>query len=157
MWSALLSGAAAGAAGTTALDAVTYLDMAQRGRPASSTPQQTVEAITGRLKVDVPGDGDTRQNRLTGLGALSGIGTGIAVGAVFGALRGAGFRPHPLLASVVIGLAAMAASDVPMAGLKVSDPRTWSAGSWLSDIVPHLAYGMVTSAVLAGLDRRGRR
>ncbi len=32
----LLLGAAAGAAGTTALDAVTYLDMALRGRPASS-------------------------------------------------------------------------------------------------------------------------
>ncbi|MEV0729945.1 hypothetical protein [Polymorphospora sp. NPDC050346] len=157
MWSGLLSGAAAGAAGTTALDAVTYLDMAQRGRPASSTPQRTVEAITGRLKVDVPGDGDTRQNRLTGLGALSGIGTGVAVGAAFGALRAVGFRPHPLLASVVIGLAAMAASDVPMAGLKVSDPRTWSAGSWLSDIIPHLAYGAVTSAVLAATDRRGRR
>lgn len=156
MWSRILSGAAAGAAGTTALDAVTYLDMAQRGRAASSTPQRTVEAIAQRLRFEVPGGGDTRENRLTGLGALSGIGTGVAVGAVFGALRSVGFRPHPVLGSVVVGLAAMAASDVPIARLRVSDPRTWSAGSWLSDLVPHLAYGAVTIAVLTALDRTRR-
>ena len=34
----LLAGIAAGAAGTTALNATTYLDMALRGRPASRTP-----------------------------------------------------------------------------------------------------------------------
>ena len=38
----MLRGAAAGAAGTTALNVVTYLDMAVRGRPASSTPERTV-------------------------------------------------------------------------------------------------------------------
>jgi hypothetical protein len=35
-----------------------------------------------------------------------------------------------------------------MAGLGVSDPRTWDAGSWLSDIVPHLAFGAVVYAAL---------
>lgn len=35
-----LHGLAAGAAGTTALNAVTYLDMALRGRPASTTPEE---------------------------------------------------------------------------------------------------------------------
>jgi hypothetical protein len=39
-----LLGAAAGAAGTTALNTVTYLDMAVRGRPTSSTPEDIVEA-----------------------------------------------------------------------------------------------------------------
>ncbi|MGI8900330.1 MAG: hypothetical protein ACR2HA_05280 [Nocardioides sp.] len=34
----VLAGVAAGAAGTTALNAVTYLDMAIRGRGTSSTP-----------------------------------------------------------------------------------------------------------------------
>ena len=42
-----LRGAAAGAAGSTALNAVTYLDMAGRGRGSSSTPEQTVQALAG--------------------------------------------------------------------------------------------------------------
>jgi uncharacterized membrane protein len=33
----------------------------------------------------------------------------------------------------------MLVTDLTTAGLGVSDPRTWDAGSWLSDIVPHLA------------------
>jgi hypothetical protein len=44
--SALL-GSAAGAAGTTTPNAVTYLDTAVRGRPASSTPEDTVERCGG--------------------------------------------------------------------------------------------------------------
>jgi uncharacterized membrane protein len=32
--------------------------------------------------------------------------------------------------------------------LGVSDPRTWDAASWLSDIVPHLAFGAVVYAAL---------
>jgi hypothetical protein len=80
----ILSGAAAGAAGSTALNAATYLDMIVRGRPASSTPEQTVEAVEDRTPGSIPGEGEDRGNRV---GALSGIVTGIAVGAVFGVLR----------------------------------------------------------------------
>jgi hypothetical protein len=57
-----------GAAGTTALNAVTYLDMAVHGRPSSSTPEDTFEALSSKTHVPVPGEGDTRQNRLQGLG-----------------------------------------------------------------------------------------
>ncbi len=39
-----------------------------------------------------------------------------------------------------------------MAALGISDPRTWSAQDWAADVVPHLAYGLVTAATLAGLD-----
>ncbi len=70
----VLLGAAAGAAGATALNALTYVDMAVRGRPASSTPETTVERL----------------------------------------------------------------------------PAT----SWVADLVPHLAYGAVTVAVLERLDPR---
>lgn len=48
MLKGLLRGAAAGAAGTTALNAVTYLDMAWRGRSSSTTPQQAVEELANR-------------------------------------------------------------------------------------------------------------
>ncbi|HEV7623003.1 MAG TPA: hypothetical protein VGO26_02625 [Amnibacterium sp.] len=38
-------GSAAGADGTTALNAVAYLDMVLRARPASSTPETSVERL----------------------------------------------------------------------------------------------------------------
>ena len=41
----ILAGAAAGAAGTTALNLIAYLDMTLRGRGASSTPEDTVEKV----------------------------------------------------------------------------------------------------------------
>ncbi|MGX6607447.1 hypothetical protein ACWKSP_35780 [Micromonosporaceae bacterium Da 78-11] len=153
MGTGLLAGAAAGAAGTAALNAATYLDMAIRGRGTSSTPEQTVEAIEGHLPVTVPGDGETRDHRVSGLGALSGIVTGVGIGAVYGVLRRVGVRPPLPVGAVVVGATAMASTDLSMAALKVSDPRTWSAGDWLSDMVPHLVYGAVTYAVLQALDR----
>ena len=153
-WRSVLAGLAAGAAGTTALNAVTYLDMAVRGRPTSSTAEDTVVKLTDRAGVEIPGDGDTRKNRLAGLGPLTGLATGVGIGGVFGLARTFGFRPNVLVTGLVIGAAAMAGTDAPMAALGVSDPRTWAAKDWLSDAVPHLAYGLVTAAVVRGLDRR---
>lgn len=72
-WTVAAWGAAAGAAGATALNAVTYLDMVLRGRPASSTPQQTVEKLSQLTHLPVPGDAETRSNRVSGLGPLTGI------------------------------------------------------------------------------------
>jgi hypothetical protein len=149
----LLLGAAAGAAGTTALNAVTYADMVWRARPASSTPEETVKRSASRLGVQVPGEGEQRQNRLTGLGALSGIGTGVAFGVGYALLDVLGLRPPPALGWLVAAGGAMAGANVPMATLGVSDPRTWSATDWASDVVPHLAYG----AVVASVYEAGRR
>jgi hypothetical protein len=153
MWSHLFGGAVAGAAGTTALNAATYVDMTIRGRPASSIPECSVEAITSRIGLRVPGEAEIRDNRLTGLGALSGIATGVVVGALFGALRASGFRPRRSAGAVLVGLTAMAATDASMVRLGVSDPRTWSVGDWLADLVPHLAYGAVVTVGLDYLDR----
>jgi hypothetical protein len=154
MSTGLLAGLAAGAAGTAALDAVTYLDMAVRGRPASSTPEETIKAIEDRLPVSVPGEGATREHRVSGLSSLTGIATGVGIGGLVGLLHRAGLRPPTPVGAVLVGLAAMASTDVSMARLKVSDPRSWSAADWLSDLVPHLAYGAVTYATLRALDRR---
>jgi hypothetical protein len=156
MGSGILAGAAAGAAGTAALNAATYLDMAVRGRPSSETPEQTVEALADRLPVSVPGDDATRRNRVSGLGALSGIVTGVGIGAVFGLLRRAGVRPPTPVGAVLVGLTAMTSTALSMANLGVTDPRTWSTGDWLSDAVPHLVYGTVTYLTLEALDRRPR-
>jgi uncharacterized membrane protein len=147
-------GLAAGAAGTTALNAATQADMVLRARPASDAPAQLVSAAADRIGVDVPGGRGERPQRLEGLGALAGVGTGLAVGGVAGVLRAAGVRLPAAVGGPLLGAAAMAATDLPMARLGVSDPRKWGTSDWVADAVPHLVYGVTTHAVLAGSDDR---
>jgi hypothetical protein len=148
----LLLGAAAGAAGTTALNTATYLDMALRGRPSSSTPEDTVEALSQKTHVPVPGDEQSHDNRVAGLGPLTGILAGVGTGALLGALRVAGWRPEPLAGALAATGAALLAGNAPMTLLGVTDPRTWPASSWVADVVPHAVYGVVTALVLDRLD-----
>ncbi|GEC18190.1 hypothetical protein PHY01_04730 [Pseudonocardia hydrocarbonoxydans] len=141
-WSGLLRGVAAGAAGTTALNAVTTLDVAVRGRPTSDAPEQVVAALADRAGVEVT------ERRLAALAPLAGAATGVGVGAAAGALRAAGLRLPTAVGGPLLGLAAMVASDGPIALLGVSDPRRWTAQDWVTDAVPHLVYGMTTHAAL---------
>jgi hypothetical protein len=147
-----LLGAAAGAAGTTALNTLTYIDMAARGRPASSTPETTVEKLSGVAHVPIPGDEETRENRVSGLGPLTGQLAGLGIGAVLGLARAAGWRPGLGVSTAAATVGAMVGTSGPMTVLGVTDPRTWPAKSWVVDIVPHLGYGLVTAAVLERLD-----
>jgi hypothetical protein len=147
----LLRGAAAGAAGTTALNAVTYLDMITRGRPASSTPETTVEKLAERTGVSIPGDEKTRQNRLEGLGPMTGIAAGVGIGALVGLVRALGYRSQPLVGTGLITAGVLAATNGPMTVLGVTDPRTWSAVDWISDVVPHLAYAAVVKTTMDAL------
>ena len=149
---AVALGAAAGAAGTTALNAVTYLDMAVRGRPSSSTPEKTVEALSDKTGVPVPGEGDERENRLSGLGPMTGQLAGVGVGALMGVARARGWRPGLAAGTTAATLGALIGTNGPMTVLGVTDPRTWPVKSWVVDIVPHVVYGLVTAAVLERLD-----
>ena len=142
-----LRGAAAGAAGTTALNVVAYLDMAVRGRPASSTPGNTVEKLAAAAHVPVPGDGVQRASRVEGLGALTGLVAG--VGGLLGLARASGFRAGTLLTTLTV----LVSTNGPMTVLGVTDPRTWSAVDWISDLVPHLAYAAVVTTTMDALDR----
>lgn len=152
----LLRGIAAGAAGTSALNAATYLDMAIRGRPASPMPERAVEEFAKRTGTEIPGAGDERDNRVQGLGALSGIATGMTVGVV-GVLLGPLLRRLPLAVSgVALGAAAMAGSDVPMTRLGLTDPSSWSQADWLADAVPHLAFGVATAWTLRATSRKAQ-
>jgi hypothetical protein len=150
----LVIGAVAGAAGTTALNAVTYLDMAVRGRPASHTPESTVTKLASVAHVSIPGDGEVRDNRVAGLGPLTGLAAGVGVGALLGLARSAGWRPGKVISAVGATVGALVASNGPMTLLGVTDPRTWSVIDWVSDLVPHVAYGAVTAAVVRELDRQ---
>jgi hypothetical protein len=146
-------GAAAGAAGTTALNAVTYLDMTLRGRGSSSTPEQTVEALAQKAHVPIPGDEEHRQNRIQGLGPMTGLVAGIGVGVLTGLARASGFRSQPLVGTLLTTLGVLVASNGPMTALGITDPRTWSATDWISDVVPHLAYGAVLKTTMDAFDR----
>jgi hypothetical protein len=154
----ILMGTAAGAVGTVALDVVTYLDMAIRGRPPSEVPAKTAEKIAAGLGAPIDAGGaaahpETRaeqeqraRGRAQGLGALLGYGAGLGAGAIYALVRPSlGNLPLPL-AALGLGAAAMAAGDLPPVSLGVTDPRGWGAAGWLADIVPHLAYGLVTAA-----------
>jgi hypothetical protein len=156
----LLWGIAPGAVGTIALDVVSYLDMAVRARPASSLPAKVVGALAERAGVELAAGGNDSEpagNRRSGLGALFGYGVGLGVGAAYGQLGSLlPEPPRPRAAAAALGLAAMAASDLPATALGVTDPRTWGAAGWVSDLLPHLAYGVATATVYQALaDRAG--
>jgi len=148
----VLGGAAAGAAGTTALNAVTYLDMTVRARPSSSTPQDTVDMLADKAGLTIPGNEEDRENRLQGLGPLSGIVTGVGVGAVLGIARGLGWRPPVAVSTLVATAVVLIGANGPMAALGITDPRKWDLNAWVSDVVPHVVYGVVTAATLETMD-----
>lgn len=153
----LLAGAVAGAAGTMALDVVSYGDMAMRGRKSSDMPAEIVRRLAakaGNAQLSTPIDdaSETTKNRRSALGALSGYAIGITIGALYGAVSlAAGTKRGLLLRTVALGAIAMAASDVPAALLGATNLKEWSAMSWASDIMPHIAYGLATAAVVAAL------
>ena len=86
---------------------------------------------------------------------------GLGVGAVYRLVR-LGLRgvSEPR-AGVVLDLAAMAGGDVPATVLGLANPARLSLSSWVSDSIPHLAYGLVRAVaydvVLNRNPNRGRR
>ena len=138
----------AGAAGATALNAVTYLDMAVRARPASTAGEDTVAKLTGMAHVTL-GDDEAAENRRSGLGPLLGYATSTAAAVAFAAAGGARLRTPA--STVALTALAMLASNAPMTALQITDPRSWKAADWVSDLVPHLAYGWVTAVTLRAL------
>ena len=153
---AVVRGIVAGAAGTTALNAVTYLDMVLRARPASSTPEETVRVVEDRTHLPLAAagpDSDAAGNRRSGAGALLGIAAGLGTGALYGVLRPRLGRTPLVALGAVAGLLANVGTTGPMAVLGVTDPRRWPTSSWVADLLPHLAYGLATAAVFEELDR----
>ena len=153
-----LIGAVAGALGTVALNITTYADMAIRGRSSSGAPSQLVAKVAENANIPlsskgVGSDDETAQNRESGIGALLGFVNGLGVAAIYGLVRSQ-FDADAVslpLASAVIGIAAMAASDVPLITSGVSDPKSWGISGWVSDAVPHLIYGFVTALAFDAL------
>ncbi|GAB3457463.1 hypothetical protein AB1207_17500 [Kineococcus endophyticus] len=150
----LRGGLAAGAVGTAVLNAVTYADMAWRGRDASTMPADVVDALAERLGTEVGGSRGERTNRRTALAALTGTAAGLGVGALVGTARAAGLRLPPVVGGVVTGALALAATDGPAHALGVTDVREWTGQDWVADAVPHLAFGLAAHSTLRLVDRR---
>jgi hypothetical protein len=146
-------GLTAGMVGTELLNVTTSLDMAIRGRGASSVPQDDVQALAERTGFRL-GDGDAAENRRSAVGTLLGSATGASIGALYGLGRPLLRRLPTLPAAVLVGVAAMAATDATSAALGTTDPRTWSPQDWLSDLVPHVVYGFGVVATHDALDGR---
>ncbi|HEX6477630.1 MAG TPA: hypothetical protein VF043_02205 [Ktedonobacteraceae bacterium] len=145
----VLMGTIAGAAGTVALDIASYADMAIRGRPSSNAPAKLVENLAKIVHLPLSSQGtgsndQTVQNRESGLGALLGYVNGLGTGALYGLVRSQLDNVPIPLAGILVGLAAMAESDVPLITLGKSDPKSWGFSGWTADIIPHLIYGLVT-------------
>lgn len=148
---ALIRGALAGAAGTVALNAITYADMLVRARPASQVPAQVADMLADRAHLDL-GEDEQAANRAQASGALLGYVTGLGVAILYA------LAPRPVqrlprwVTGPLLGAAAMAGSDVPATVLGVASPTEWGSSGWLSDAIPHLAYGATTAAVHQALE-----
>ncbi|GGM22704.1 hypothetical protein GCM10011608_04390 [Micromonospora sonchi] len=153
----LADGLVVGAVGSTALNILTYLDMVVRARPASQTPEESAGKAADALRLNL-GPSEAAAARRSGLGALMGYGAGLAAAVGFVAVaRG---RRQPLLrAAALLGGGAMTLADGSLTLLGVTDPRTWRRADWVTDLVPHLAYGLTAAATWnrlrpSGPDRR---
>jgi hypothetical protein len=147
----LRAGAIAGLVGTVALNAATYADMTLRGRPASSLPAQAAGLMAERAGVHL-GGGEEAEHRQSALGTLLGYATGVTVGVVYGLLAGRR-PPRRVRHAVLLALTAMSGANGPMVAMGLTDPRKWGASGWLSDLVPHLAYGWATTATYRTVTR----
>jgi hypothetical protein len=146
----LLHALLAGAAGTTALNVVTYADMAVRGRPASSVPEQDVELLAERASVSF-GAGETADNRRGAVATLLGYVTGMLGGVGWAVAEPTTRRLPQPVAAAALGAAVMAATEASSTMLGTTDPARWSPGDWVADVIPHLAYGAATVAAYAAM------
>jgi len=164
----IVAGLVAGACGTLALNTVGYVDMLVRGRSASRLPADVAGKLADEMGIpldfDLDSDADqddddsdeaqTRvANRREALGALLGHVTGLQIGFLYGMVRLVLPRPPTWLAGAALGSLAMAASNYPAAQFGLTNPQTWDAAGWMADVVPHMAYGIVTAATFEAIKK----
>ena len=116
----------------------------------AAPPSGASRGFSGLVGLGVPVDYQAiRANRVSGLGAFLGIVTGVAVGASCGLADGltdGALQRLPVPAGgLLVGTAALLGANGPMVVLGVTDPRDWTVADWVSDLVPHLAFGLVVA------------
>jgi hypothetical protein len=151
-------GAVAGAAGTLALDAMTYADIALRGRRPSTMPAEMIRRIADAAGIEPLGKPDDQvddrvKNRRSGLGALSGYAIGLTVGTTYGLMRPLTSKMPLWLQLLTLTVLMMSGTDVPATAVGATNPKKWGASGWLADILPHLGYALVATCVFALYER----
>ncbi len=121
-----------------------FFDLTAAEAPGRLDPEGRLGDLAGKNVLCLAGGGG-RQSAL--LGFVNGLSTGAAYGLVRSQLDD---LPVPL-AGIVVGLTAMAASDLPLVAARASNPKTWGVSGWLADLIPHLIYGFVTVATYEAL------
>ena len=152
----VLLGAVAGATGNLTLEIVTYGDMLLRGRSASGVPGKMAGILADNLRIGAlssAATGNQADNRRSAAGALLGYALGVGLGGAYGLIRPGLGRLSTPLAGVALGVAAMTAADASYAVTGASDPKTWTVTDWISDLVPHIIYGLVTVATYEAIAR----
>lgn len=143
MFRRLVAGLAAGATGTIALEVTSYLDILVRGRPPSDQPQRVGKALARALGMKF-GKGRAANARTDALGSAVGYIDGLTLPVAYALSAPARDRPVGR-AAVLLSLAAMVGSNWMPVALGLSDPRSWSIDDWLTDLVPHVVYGLVAA------------
>ena len=154
----VLLGVIAGAAGNLTLEIVTYGDMLLRGRSASGVPAKVAGILADDFGIEAlssAATGNQADNRRSAAGALLGYALGVGLGGAYGLVRPGLGRISTPLAGVAVGVAAMTAADASYAVTGASDPKTWTVTDWISDLVPHIIYGLVTVATYETIARCG--
>jgi hypothetical protein len=150
----VVAGIVAGAVGTLALDAVSYGDMALRGRPPSAVPADTLGVMLRRRGIAAASDDDERaRHRVSALAALGGYAVGVSIGALYAWAAPVMRRVPFAVRAVTAGTAAMAAGNAGPIMAGTTDPGEWGVAGWISDVVPHLAYGVAAAAAFDAVTR----
>ena len=162
---AALLGAAAGAAGTAAMDAVEYRRYRQGGGTESFVPWETAQAVNKWPDASAPGQfGKHLVERLTGrelpdrwARTTTNVvhwATGLGWGAQFGLVNAISGR-HRVALSVLLGPTAWLSGYVILPLAQVYKPIwDYDRATLAKDLGGHMAYGSVTSATFAALARR---
>lgn len=143
-----VQGLAAGCVGLVALEMASYVDQYLRARPPSDSPTKLGKAVGDELGLDL-GVGETRTNRASALGPLAGYWDGLLLGVVWSVV--AARDASPVRGAALLTAGAMVGSNGPLVAFGITDPRDWSRDAWLSDLLPHLAYGLATTATVSAL------
>jgi hypothetical protein len=147
----ILAGVIGGAVGELALNIVSYGDMFVRARPASDMPGKVAQRFADGLGIQFAQAGERPEKaeaRREASGAILGYGMAMLVAVAFSVLRRLGLRLPVPIAGLAMAGTAMAISDSTATVLGVADPTEWGVAGWLSDIVPHAAYGIAAAATI---------
>ena len=118
--------------------------MVIRARPASELPAQAATRLAEDANI-VLGSQEPIGPRSQAIGPLMGFAVGLGWGAAYTLVR-SWIRVPVRAAALGLAVVAMVSSDAALVAQDLTEPREWGVSGWLSDVLPHLAYGPAAAA-----------